>query len=158
MINMVINRDSQAGSSLSEKQTGMRLLKASVLYFALIFGAGCLLGAVRVLWFVPRLGSRAAELVEMPIMLVVTIEAASWITRRLAVPRLRSKMLAMGAIALALMLIAEFTLVLWLRGLSIRQYLASRDRVAASAYYVTLLLFGLMPLLLSRMTSIDSTA
>jgi hypothetical protein len=136
----------------------MRLLKASVLYFALVFGAGFLLGGARLLWVVPRFGSRTAELMELPIMLMVTIVVASWITRRLAVPSSRSKRLAMGVIALALMLIAEFTLVLLLRGLSIRQYLDEQDPVAASVYYATLLLFGLMPFLLGRATSIDSTA
>jgi len=53
----------------------------------------------------------------------------------------------MGGIALNLLLIAEFTLVLWLRGLSIREYLAGRDPVAGTAYYTMLGLFAIVPLL-----------
>ena len=42
----------------------MRVLKAAVVYFALIFGAGFALGATRILWIVPHLGTRIAELME----------------------------------------------------------------------------------------------
>jgi type IV secretory pathway TrbD component len=76
--------------------------------------------------------------------------AARWIVRRLAVPPTLSKRLSMGGIALGLMLIAEFTLVLWLRGLSIREYLAGRDPVAATVYYGLLGVFAVMPLLVAR--------
>ena len=61
-------------------------MKAAFLYFALVFGTGFVLGPVRLLWAVPRFGIRAAELMEMPIMLVVTIVAARWVIRRLGVP------------------------------------------------------------------------
>ncbi len=53
----------------------------------------------------------------------------------------------MGGIALSLLLIAEFTLVLWLRGLSIKESLAARDPVAGTVYYVALGVFAVMPLL-----------
>ena len=61
----------------------MRILKAGVLYFAIVFGAGFVLGPIRILWVVPRFGTRMAELIETPIMLVVTIIAARWVVRRL---------------------------------------------------------------------------
>ena len=128
----------------------MRILKAGMLYFVFVFGAGFLLGPIRVLWVSPRLGTRVAELLEAPIMFVITIVAARWIVRRLAVPSTASSRLSMGGIALGLMLIAEFAFVLWLRGLSIREYLAGRDPVAATVYYVTLGVFGVMPLLVAR--------
>lgn len=64
----------------------MQILKAGTLYFALAFGAGFVLVSIRLLWRVPRFGTRAAELAEAPMMLVVTILAARWVARRLAVP------------------------------------------------------------------------
>ena len=127
----------------------MPILKAGVLYFALVFGAGFVLGTVRTLWVVPRVGTRTAELLEMPIMLVVTIVAARWTVLRLALPSVPSARLGMGGIALVLLLVAEFTLVLWLRGLTIREYLASRDPVAGTVYYVMLAVFAIMPLLVA---------
>ena len=44
------------------------------------------------------------------------------------------------------MLAAEFGFVLRLRGISIGQYLASRDPVAGTLYYLMLVVFALMPL------------
>jgi len=131
----------------------MQILKAGALYFALVFGAGFVLGPIRIWWAVPRFGTRMAELMESPIMLVVTIAAARWIVRRLAVPSKPSSRLGMGCVALGLMLIAEFTLVLWLRGLSIKQYLASRDPVSGTVYYLMLGLLALMPYLVTERCS-----
>jgi hypothetical protein len=130
----------------------MPIVKAGVLYFAFVFGAGFVLGTVRTLWIVPRLGTRTAELMEMPIMLLVTIVVARWIILRLGVPSTLSARLGMGFIALVLMLVAEFGLVLWLRGLSIREYLATRDPVSGTVYYAMLVVFALMPLVLDRIS------
>jgi type IV secretory pathway TrbD component len=52
------------------------------------------------------------------------------------------------SIALLLLLFAEFGFVLWLRGLTIRDYFASRNPVAETVYYVMLAVFAAMPLLL----------
>jgi hypothetical protein len=128
----------------------MRILKAGTLYFALVFGAGFALGFIRVLWAVPRFGVRMAELMEAPIMLAITIVAARWIVRRLALPLTLSSRLGMGCVALALLLAAEFTLVLWLRGLSLSEYFANRDPVSGTVYYVMLGVFAIAPLFVTR--------
>jgi hypothetical protein len=127
----------------------MKILKAGALYFAIVFGAGFVLGPIRILWAVPCFGTRMAELMETPIMFVVTILAARWVVRRLAVPPKPSSRLGMGCVGLGLMLVAEFGLVLWLRGLSIGDYLATRDPVSGTVYYVMLGVFCIMPLLVS---------
>lgn len=128
----------------------MQTLKAGVLYFALVFGAGFLLGPIRILWVVPRLGARRAELLESPIMLGISILAAGWIVRRFHLRPAWLTRLGMGGLALCLMLVAEFTLVLWLRGMPIRDYLANRDPVAGTVYFLTLGLFAVMPLFVGR--------
>ena len=112
----------------------MKTLKIGMLYFGLVFGAGFVLGPIRILWAVPRFGTRMAELMETPIMFVVVVVAARWIVRRFALPPTASIRLGMGCVALGLLLVAEFTLVLWLRGLSISEYLASRDLVSGMVY------------------------
>ena len=128
----------------------MQTLKAGTLYFALVFGAGFVLGTMRTLWVVPRLGTRTAELVEMPIMMLISILAARWTVLHVGVPHVVSARLGMGCIALALMLLAEFGLMLRIRRLSVRQYLATRDPVSGAVYYVTLGVFAALPLLVSR--------
>lgn len=128
----------------------MRILKAALLYFAIVFGAGFVLGTIRTLWIVPRIGARGAELMETPIMFVVVILAARVTVRWFLASSARTTRLAVGFIALLLMLVAEFGFVLWLRGISIRQYLATRDPISATAYYLMLGVFAIMPLLAGK--------
>lgn len=127
----------------------MKVLKAGLLYFAIVFGAGFALGPVRLLWVVPRFGTRTAELMEMPVMLAVTIVAARWVVRRLAVPSTPSSRFGMGGVALGLLLTAELALVRRLRGLSMADYLATRDPVSSTVYYTMLGLVGVVPRLVA---------
>jgi hypothetical protein len=133
----------------SEKSV-VQVLQAGAIYFALVFGAVLVLGAVRILWIVPRFGTRMAELMEQPIMLLVIIASARWIVGRLAVPLRASSRLGMGCVALSLLLVAEFTVVLWLRGMSVSEYFASRDPVSSTVYYATLAVFAAMPVFAGR--------
>jgi hypothetical protein len=127
----------------------MPVLKCGALYFAIVFGAGFVLGPVRLFWLVPRVGERMAELMEMPIMLVVVILAARWIARRPSLPATRPARLGVGLVALALLLGAEFGVVLGLRGMTITEYFASRDPVSGTVYAAMLVAFAAMPLLLA---------
>ena len=134
------------------------LARAGLLYFALVFGAGFALGPLRILFLVPRLGERAAELLELPVMVGLSWLAARWVTRRLAVPAATGARLGMGVLAGALLLAAEFALVLPLRGLTLAEYFATRDPVAGTAYYVAVLLMALMPLSIGAGTQRDRGA
>jgi hypothetical protein len=127
----------------------VKVLKAGLIYFALVFGAGFVLGPVRVLYLVPRVGARAAELIEMPVMLAVAIVAARRVVSRLAVPSNTSIRLAMGGVALGMLLAAEFALVRPLRGLSMAEYLATRDPVSGTVYAAMLVLVAVMPRLVA---------
>ncbi|MFO1353095.1 MAG: hypothetical protein U1F68_21425 [Gammaproteobacteria bacterium] len=126
------------------------ILKAGVYYFAIVFGAGFVLGFIRVLWVVPRLGARTAELLEALPMLIVIFLAARWITGRFAAQPGAPPWLAVGGIGLICLLIAEFTVILWLRGLTLKEYFANRDPVAGAVYLALLGVFALMPLLVAR--------
>lgn len=128
----------------------MKVLRAGILYFALVFGAGFVLGSIRVFWVVPRVGVRMAELMEAPFMFAVIIVAARWIVRHLAVPPATPSRLGMGFIALGLLLAAEIILGYLLWGLSVTELITSRDPVSGSVYYALLGVFTVMPLLLAR--------
>lgn len=140
----------------ASKNVAMRILKGSVVYFALVFGCGFVLGTIRTLWVAPRIGSRPAEPLETPLMVVVSIVAAQWTVLRLNIPSARSARLVMGAIALALLVAAEFGFVSWVRGLSIREYLETRDPMSGAAYYIALGLFAMMPLFVEHKSRLSS--
>lgn len=123
-----------------------RILTAALAYFAAVFGAGFVLGTLRVLWIAPALGARLAELLELPVMLAVVVLAARWIVRRCALRAHAAPRLAMGLVALALMLAAEFTVGRWLRGVTLAAYVANLDPLTDAAYYGALVLFAAMPL------------
>ena len=125
----------------------MEIIRAGFAYYLLVFSSGFILGTARVLWIVPRLGTRMSELLEAPVMLLVTIVAARWVVRHLAVRPTRSARIGLGFVALTLLLVSEFGLVLWLRGMTIREYFASRDRVSGTVYYILLGLVAVVPLL-----------
>ncbi|MBH0199004.1 MAG: hypothetical protein HP497_06205 [Nitrospira sp.] len=125
-------------------------MKPGILYFLLVFGAGFVLGTVRVLLIVPHVGHRTAELLEMPLMLIATVFAARWITRRFAESHNHAARLAIGGIALGLMLAGELAVGIGLRGMTASSVILNRDPVAGTAYYVSLLLFAAMPWIVSR--------
>ncbi|MEQ8861682.1 MAG: hypothetical protein RIC56_23825 [Pseudomonadales bacterium] len=127
----------------------VRPVVRGVVYFMLVFAVGFALGILRVSWLVPLAGERVAELVEMPLMLIAIYLAARFVIRRFPARR-PSSHLASGALALLLLVSVEFSVVLWLRGLSVGQYLTERDPIAGGVYVVMLGVFALAPWLLRR--------
>lgn len=127
-----------------------RIINAGLAYFALAFGAGFLLGMIRVPFLVPRLGERVAELIEMPIMFGVILLAARFIVRRFALPANAGPRIAAGLIALVCLVAAEILLAVALQDRSLAEYVASRDPVSGTVYLLMLVVFALMPLMLSR--------
>ena len=123
---------------------------ASLGYFLLVFFAGFILGVIRILLLVPVLDERYAELLEMPLMLLVIYFSARVIVQRFALLTPQTAYLTVGVIALGLLLTVEFTVVLGLRGISLREYFAMRDPVSGTAYAISLIVYTLMPFLLAR--------
>ena len=122
----------------------VRTLKAGLVYFALVFAAGFLLGLVRVPLLVPRLGVRFAELLEMPLMLLVIVCSARYVVRRYR-PLSRPSCLLVGVVALSLLAATELLFAALLQGQTPAQYVASRDPVSGAVYLAMLLLFAAMP-------------
>ena len=128
----------------------VKIIRAGVLYFAIVFSVGFLLAIIRILLVVPRVGARIAELAEAPVMIAVSFFVARFLVRKLSIPFTLSARLGMGATGVVLMLIAEFGLVFWLRGASFGEYLSTRDPLTAGVYYFSLLVFASMPLVVGR--------
>ena len=126
----------------------MQIIEAALVYFALVFGLGFLLGAIRVPFIVPRLGRRKAELLEMPFMLVGIILAARFLVKQFVLPNTIFAYLSVGMLALSLLIMAEGLLVICLQKQTIHQYIASRDSISGSVYAILLVIFALMPLII----------
>jgi hypothetical protein len=124
----------------------MRIPKAGLVYFLIVFGAGFALAFVRLPLVVPRFGVRTAELLETPVMLAVIV----WTSRRLARnhPELsRPSRLLAGMIALGLLVGAELLVAYAFGARSVSQYIASRDPVSGSVYLASLVFFAVAPAL-----------
>jgi hypothetical protein len=80
-------------------------------------------------------------------MFGVIILVARWIVKRYGSIRSKRAWLVAGVFGLVLLLLAELTLVMAVRGFSLAEYVATRDPVSGSVYLVLLALFGVMPAL-----------
>lgn len=126
------------------------VLRAGLIYFALVFAAGFILGAIRVSLLVPYFGTRLAELAEMPVMLVVITLAARYVSHAFTSRIAGGVWLAVGSLALALLIVAELLLAVLLQDGDLGEYIASRDPVSGSVYLAMLLVFTVMPWLQQR--------
>lgn len=124
-------------------------IRAGARYFAWVFGAGFVLGTVRVTLLVPRLGVRAAELLEMPVMLAVIVWSARHVVRGRVPPALSARLLT-GGVALVLLVASEVVLAVASSGQSLAQYVAGRDPVSGSVYLAMLGVYAALPALLTR--------
>ena len=57
---MITQRANNVERGRDAHMNATQLLAPALMYFVLAFGAGFVLGTVRVLWLVPRFGARAA--------------------------------------------------------------------------------------------------
>jgi hypothetical protein len=103
----------------------MRTFKAPAVYFLLVFAVGWVLGPIRELWAVPRFGRMTGVLLEGPIMLIAMIISARGVIRRFDVPRSLRTTISMGLVAVGILAAAEIAGVLWMRRLSLQEYLGS---------------------------------
>ena len=126
------------------------LCRGALTYFALVFGAGFLLGMIRVPLVVPRIGERYAELAEMPFMLVAMLFAARHVMHKYGHDVGSGGLLALGTLALLLLLAAELLLTVLIAGRSVVDYLTGRDPVSGSVYIAMLIVFAAMPWLQAR--------
>lgn len=127
-----------------------KVLKPAAAYFGLVFGAGFVLGSIRVPFLVPVLGDRAAELIEAPLMLIAIVLAARWVVRRFCARCGRATLLGVGTIAAGLVLAADVAVGVGLRGMSVAQVFTDRDPVSGAVYYGLIGLYALMPWIFGR--------
>lgn len=127
-----------------------RTVTAGLTYFAAVFAAGFFFGMIRVPLLLPRFGERTSELIEMPFMCAVIIIASRWLVRRFGLEGKPMQSLLAGSIGAIALLVVEFSVILWIRGLSPSQFLDQRDPVAAVMYYAMVAFFAVAPFVFSK--------
>ncbi len=128
----------------------MTTAAASGLYFLAVFGAGFILGPIRLLLVEPRLGAFAAVLCEAPFLLAVIVVASRWAPRTLSLEPTRRSMVLVGLGALVMQQIADLIVGSTLRGLSPEEQFARFATPEGGVYAVMLILFAAMPALANK--------
>ena len=123
----------------------LRIFHFSAIYFGMVFAAGFVLGPIRVLVLEPRVGTRWAELLEMPVMIAAILVIARGLVRRHSPPWTRSAYLAAGVSGMLMVIIADIGVGIGLREMTASEVFTQRDPISGTAYYLALLIFGLAP-------------
>ena len=130
-----------------------RALAAGAAYVGIVFGLGFVLGTVRELVVVPRVGPLAAVLIEVPVMLAASFAAARIVARRFAVPDAAGPRLVMGGVAFVLLMAAETLTGFLLTGRSPGEQLAAYASPREAIGLAAQIAFALMPLVAGPRTA-----
>lgn len=121
-------------------------VKASLIYFVLVFAAGFLLGTFRVTFLVPRFGPTMAVLIEVPIMLAISWNACGIVLRHVPVPDALAQRAVVAGVAFGCLLLAETALGLLAFGHPLSQQLAHYASAPGALGLIGQVLFALIPL------------
>lgn len=127
----------------------MNVMRSAVLYWGIVFALGFVLGTIRTLLLAPRVGLLPATALELPIMLGASWWAAGLLMRRFGIGT-NGGALAMGALAFALLMLAECALALVLVGQAPSQWLAGLRQPHALLGLAGQVAFALIPWLIAR--------
>lgn len=130
-------------------------LKAGLLYGAMIFSLGFVLGSLRELWLGPIFGRDAVVLVEGPLILLAAWFVAWWLVWRMPVAASSGARLAMGMVAFALMMAGEACVAVFGFGRTLAVHLqayATAKGVLELMPQVAFALFPLLHLIRERLT------
>ncbi|KFG68209.1 hypothetical protein [Microvirga sp. BSC39] len=125
----------------------MKAVIAGILYCAIVFALGFVLGTIRVLLVAPHLGETGAVLIELPIMLAASWAACGWVLRRLRVGSGLGERFAVGGVAFALLMMAELCVSVLAFGRTPAEHLATYRSASALLGLAAQLVFAAMPLL-----------
>jgi hypothetical protein len=136
----------------------MQTLKAGLVYFGIVFGAGFVCGVFREMVLTPIYGRTTAILIEAPFMLLAIV-AGAWIAvHRKSAGWSNSALLFIGIFGFTLMQIADFGVGLGLRGMNVQDQIIYFKTPAGQIYLGLLAIFILMPVGLSILPPIRKSS
>jgi hypothetical protein len=123
-------------------------ISLGISYFAAVFTFAFLAGTARVLVVAPRLGTTAAVLLEVPVLIAVSWIVARFLLRRrsLTLPQRAT----MGAIAFALTIASEAALSWLMRGQSVTEWAGTLTTDLGLVGLAGQAIFGAMPILVGQ--------
>jgi hypothetical protein len=124
---------------------------AGAMYFGIVFAAGFVFGTARALLTADAPEMRlAAVAVELPLILAVSWFACRHAIRLFAVPAFVSVRAAVGAIAFAMLMVAEAAISIGLAGRSLSEHLALYAEASHLLGLVGQVVFAVLPVLQIR--------
>ena len=127
-----------------------RALIAASAYFLALFALGFVLGTIRVIFAVPRIGELAATIVEVPVMLAAAYFACRWAIRRWQVLPLIAVRLAMVPWFVALLFAFETVLGATLLGRSVAEQWVSLSTPAGLVGISAQIIAAILPLFVGK--------
>jgi hypothetical protein len=131
----------------------VRIASAAIVYWAMVFALGFVLGTIRVTWIIPLVGLMPATVLELPLILAASWFAAGWLVQRFTIER-PSEALTIGALAFAILIAAECALAVTLMAQSPAQWLTGFAAPHALLGLAGQVVFALMPWLIVRGASL----
>lgn len=117
----------------------MDWLRAGFLYSAVVFATGFVIGPLRELVVKPWAGGLWALMIEAPLMILAMVYLAPYAARWSGLATGLARRVAMGAVALAFVLVSEMLAAKVVRGWSLSQWIdhfASPEGLIGIALYV----------------------
>ncbi|MCU0947479.1 MAG: hypothetical protein MUF47_04420 [Porphyrobacter sp.] len=133
----------------------MRILRAAIAYWAVVFALGFVLGTLRVLLLSPLIGLVPATLIELPVMVAASWCASGCLVRRFGITG-EGAALAMGGLAFALLMAAECAIAAGMMEQRPAQWLAGLRQPHALLGLAGQVLFAVMPWLRVRQVAISA--
>jgi hypothetical protein len=121
------------------------VVKAGAAYFAAVFAAAFILGALRVIAVAPMLGETGAVLLESPVILILSWIVSTRATRHYNLGVRLVPRLLMGAIAFTLLMSVEFGLAIIMFQRSAAEYFASYRTASGVIGLIAQLAFAIVP-------------
>ena len=122
-------------------------LKAGAAYFSAVFFVAFMLGTIRVIVMVPRLGELVSVSLEAPLIIAVSWLASRWATTRFCLPHDVLPRLAMGLVAFGLLMAVELAMSTLVFGQTMAAYFATIWSPAGMIGLSAQIVFAFVPLL-----------
>lgn len=122
-------------------------LKAGLLYFTGIFALGFILGTIRTIFLVPRMGILAGVIIEVPIMLTASWFLCKKLINRFNITKESADLLLFGGSAFALLMAAEFIFSVFIFKQGVSLFFSNLLTLHGLIGLLAQIVFGIIPLI-----------